>query len=411
MCEVQGFKKKSFYFPAVAIVCISFMLIFAGSAIGGNLSLTVKDNNNGTVHVQVVGHFDTCCTPNCVDTGYVHIRKSGGANYNVCYASGRGSAHCEATVDNCDLGYDSGGKAMFYAMGRDCTGSLPMVTQAYQPDRSINIDIISPSGTVSEPFDVVARVTLPKTSKAYKGYIEARVSSAYGWNLPGMQCTSENCVYSYQALSGSLYDLYHGTNQSVMFGAHGCGLTVYKIGTFSVDKTPAVSIATPEGKVSSPFDITGTATFKPSLNATKGYIIAKINGYTVDTKQCLSESCSYSYWQNRGQPINYPPGGSFTASLVASVSGISVTRFKTFEVVPCNLQTGSVNAGPSTIDLSRGEAVNFAGNVTDGSGRPVNWSLSVAGRTFTGSGNSVVAAWDGRDASGKKVQPGTYTAT
>ena len=41
--------------------------------------------------------------------------------------------------------------------------------------------------------------------------------------------------------------------------------------TLTLDNTPTVAVTGPSGVVSGPFDITGTATFKPTLSPTKGY--------------------------------------------------------------------------------------------------------------------------------------------
>ncbi|NVO00841.1 MAG: hypothetical protein HXX17_16110, partial [Geobacteraceae bacterium] len=51
--------------------------------------------------------------------------------------------------------------------------------------------------------------------------------------------------------------------------------------------------------------------------------------------------------------------------------------------------------------------INLSGSVSE---NDVFWTLSVSDRTFSGSGSSVSALWDGKDSNGTIVQPGTYTA-
>ena len=76
----------------------------------------------------------------------------------------------------------------------------------------------------------------------------------------------------------------------------------------------------------------------------------------------------------------------------------------------CDLAISNFQAVPSTIDINSGGTVNFSAAITS-SGDPIIWTLTIAGRTFSGSGSFASANWDGRDDSGKIVAPGTYEAT
>jgi len=67
--------------------------------------------------------------------------------------------------------------------------------------------------------------------------------------------------------------------------------------------------------------------------------------------------------------------------------------------------------GTSTeIDPFAGGSIKFLASVYSTSNHTVSWTLTVAGRTFGGTGNSISVTWDGRTANGKVVDEGTYTA-
>jgi hypothetical protein len=124
----------------------------------------------------------------------------------------------------------------------------------------------------------------------------------------------------------------HGGPYTVMLRATGGGTSVTASGTFSVDKKPTVSIAAPIGIVTSPFDVTGTATFKPTLNTTKGTISAYINGGYIGNKTCTTETCRYSYQEITGNLISRSPGENYTVKMIASGGGTSNFDQKQFSV-------------------------------------------------------------------------------
>jgi hypothetical protein len=103
-------------------------------------------------------------------------------------------------------------------------------------------------------------------------------------------CTTKVCPFSYKDLAGKLYEMGHGGPYTVKLTATGGGTQASDQKTFSVDNTPSVTVAAPVDFVISPFDITGNIIFKPTLNATKGYIHLHVNGYYVVTKSCTTES-------------------------------------------------------------------------------------------------------------------------
>jgi RHS repeat-associated protein len=75
----------------------------------------------------------------------------------------------------------------------------------------------------------------------------------------------------------------------------------------------------------------------------------------------------------------------------------------------CNLK---IAVNKQTITPYSGGNINITGNISDSSGKPITWKISLPnGKEVSGSGNSPSAAWDGKDASGKLVEPGSYSAT
>lgn len=68
---------------------------------------------------------------------------------------------------------------------------------------------------------------------------------------------------------------------------------------------------------------------------------------------------------------------------------------------PCNINITSFKAIPQTINPSAGESTSFSWTISDPA---VSTTINVAGRTLNSN------LWDGKDASGKIVPPGTYTA-
>lgn len=75
----------------------------------------------------------------------------------------------------------------------------------------------------------------------------------------------------------------------------------------------------------------------------------------------------------------------------------------------CDLHLIALSSSAQTITPSAGETTTFSWTISDPANIPITWTLNVAGKTLSGSGTSIT--WDGKDASGKIVPPGTYTAT
>ncbi|MCM2357750.1 MAG: DUF6531 domain-containing protein [Geobacteraceae bacterium] len=77
----------------------------------------------------------------------------------------------------------------------------------------------------------------------------------------------------------------------------------------------------------------------------------------------------------------------------------------------CGLQITSFGGTSTIINPSSGGNVALSGSIADTSGQPITWTVTVAGKTYQGTGTTPQITWDGTDANGKVVDPGTYTAT
>ncbi len=77
----------------------------------------------------------------------------------------------------------------------------------------------------------------------------------------------------------------------------------------------------------------------------------------------------------------------------------------------CDLKITGFQGSNSTLDPVSGGSVRITGAITEGSGKPVTWTMTVAGKTYSDTGTSPSVTWNGRGANGEVVDPGSYTTT
>lgn len=180
-----------------------------------------------------------------------------------------------------DRGRLAPGAHEYTATAFDCTGSAVSPSVWLTIDNMPAVTVTGPGGVVTGPFDITGTATFQPTLNPVKGKITMYIRNSGNWSVTSAvkYCSTEACAFSYKDEVGTLYDMSHGGLYTVqMFAtATGSGLSVGDQKTFSVDKAPTVTVTGPSGVVLSPFDITGTATFKPTLSATKGTIALYIN--------------------------------------------------------------------------------------------------------------------------------------
>ncbi|HHN64999.1 MAG TPA: hypothetical protein ENK09_06525, partial [Nitrospirae bacterium] len=76
----------------------------------------------------------------------------------------------------------------------------------------------------------------------------------------------------------------------------------------------------------------------------------------------------------------------------------------------CCAEIESFTGSDTLINPSAGGWIDFSASISNPSGNPIDWTLSLPGREFTGTTETVSVHWDGRDSSGKLVEPGSYVA-
>lgn len=124
-----------------------------------------------------------------------------------------------------------------------------------------------------------------------------------------------------------------GTNTYQAIATDCTGVDASASTSLTIDNTPTISVTGPSGMVSTPFDITGIATFKPNADPVKGYISIYVDGgLYVNNRECYSENCAFSYQEITGQLCVLPPGGPHTLEVQAMVNYLTASDQKTFYV-------------------------------------------------------------------------------
>ena len=207
-----------------------------------------------------------CTRSRTVTSGSIALSRDGAYR---CSASGTGAATCTSSEDRGWLH----GTHLYTATATDCTGSASS-SFTLTLDNTPTVTVTAPTGVVTGPFDIIGKAVFTPTLSSTKGYIALYVN---GSHVASKACPTKSCDFSYQALAGKLYELNHGGPYTVKLVATGGGASASAKKTFSVDRMPTVTVTHPTGVVSGPFDITGVATFKPTLHPTKGSIALYVN--------------------------------------------------------------------------------------------------------------------------------------
>jgi hypothetical protein len=324
---------------SILVSCIVLLSASVGQA-AHQVKITTADQGNGGVAVTAEGKNDIiCCDPryphDCWSTGKVWVwtttvnlnnSYTSCSEYNPIEPPGKGFASCTKIIDR----YFLHGTHTFEALSYDCNYNTVSTTATMTFDNTPSVSVSGPSGVVSAPFDVTGTATFKPALNAMKGDITAYIN---GGGIASKQCFTENCTFSYQELTGKLYDMNHGGPYPVRFYARRHGAPPAEAtGSFSVDKTPEVSVTGPSGVVSEPFDVTGTATFKPTTSAIKGTITAYINNGEIGRKNCTTESCTYSYREAAGKLYDMNHGGPYSIKMIATGGGATAEATGSFSV-------------------------------------------------------------------------------
>jgi len=131
------------------------------------------------------------------------------------------------------------------------------------------------------------------------------------------------------------------------------------------------------------------------------------------------EGCLVHWNPATGEQTCGPPCGavSFCWGNVPSIAGWYDKRTPEQLAAGCCpalasacININSFSADKTHINLTSGETANLTAALQANGGGTASWTITVAGRVFTGSGTSISGSWDGKDASGKQVAAGNYTA-
>ena len=353
---------KETIFGSLLAGCLLALLAPVSQATG--VTLTATDQGNGGVALTAQASTGTVCYYNCDSNGNNCRDSTTRVSVNIpyyCSNSGEGSASCTYILDRGGLH----GTRTFTASASDCKGNSASTTTTTNFDNTPAVTVTGPSGTVSAPFDVTGIATFKPTLQVTKGTITAYVNNG---NIGVKACTTETCEYSYQELVGKLYDMNHGGPYPVKLIATGGGATATAEGSFSVDKTPTVSVTSPSGTVSAPFDVTGTATFKPTTSTTKGTITAYVNNGNIGSKACATEVCDYSYNELYKKLYDMNHGDSYPIKMVATGSGATATAEGSFSVdkMPKVVITGPKGTVSEPFDVTGTATFKPTTNATKG---------------------------------------------
>lgn len=146
-----------------------------------------------------------------------------------------------------------------------------------------------------------------------------------------------------------------------------------------------------------------------------------INGFKPIVEYVLNTfyDSSYQryYWVGRVSveiPLDSTVSGQIQL-VPAMLNGLGEFMFLTLSVeddgTTCGLKIDTLATTSQPLDITSGGNVGINGSISDSSGQVITWTIKVLDRTFSGSGTSASATWDGKDASGNIVAPGPYTAT
>jgi len=281
---------------AVFFCLLSILFLAVAPSFGASVSLNVTVDG-GAVNASVSGSFASCTTcdangQNCVTTnnGTVNLFLDNGS-FPLCSASGAGNASCSKVIDRATL-QDT---HTFKGYAGDCKESVSK-EYALSLNDLPTISLTSPSGTIRTPdTDIVGTAVFPPTLNQKKGVIQLTVNG--GSIVAQKTCTTETCTFSYLETKNTLYHFGDGTHTIKLFAYSSANKGASDTRTVTIDTTPTVSIISPSGTLrAADANITGTATFVPTSNPTKGIIQLIVDNSNVLAQQtCPSETCTFSY--------------------------------------------------------------------------------------------------------------------
>lgn len=207
------------------------------------------------------------------------------------------------------------------------------------------------------------------------------------------------CESSYKTACSAYWGNYSWSIYTNPYNGYG-SFIVYPLCTTELISFDAVRSANYEVKITGRFAANRNSVPNPDIKEPGWYLSIYHEDYHVSivTGSGLSISATI------------PDDGITAVRLSADAGSCSgITAY--VPITSCSFTIPSLSGTNTTLNPASGGSIGFNGSIVEESGQAVSWTLDVLGKTFTGSGNSVSATWDGKLADGTVVKPGSYSAT
>jgi len=141
------------------------------------------------------------------------------------------------------------------------------------------------------------------------------------------------------------------------------------------------------------------------------------NFYINNTAPAITYN-DYTKWNEATWNVPISLGCNDTMTLTPGYNGSGYFdlqgRLKRLQVIfkSCQLNIASFSGSSTAIlDPASGGSIPLTGTISDDPDQAITWTMNIAGNIYSGTGTSASVTWDGKDASGRMVEPGGYAAT
>ncbi|MBI4650812.1 RHS domain-containing protein [Candidatus Desantisbacteria bacterium] len=184
---------------------------------------------------------------------------------------------------------------------------------------------------------------------------------------------------------------------------------------------PVKSETTSNGKIkiTYPDGTIGTNICFENLVSINGYAIAyyyyEDGNIIYDKWFTWDPSVSHKHYYQSAGVHNYKAFIYYCSNGTSNCFGWSAASItwtvNVVDSIPCKPDITSFTGNSIIIDPEAGGTITLTGAISDPSNSPISWTVDIAGKTYPGTGTQVSVLWDGKNADGTIVDPGSYTAT
>ena len=326
--------KLTILYPIISLLFVAVFCCFIGTGTAYATSASINvSGNEGAIPLNASASFSAY--EHCDNLGNCSINNSGSLaiyqdNSYIGGSSGNGGANWSTTLDG---GVMSQGTHTFVAIAYDSNGVQSPSTTSITIDNTPQVTINSP-GQVEGAFDITGTATFKPSTTGTEGSIYIYIDNSY---CGSKTYEGTNITWVYSDITGRLLDA-----GSYSQGAHTITVTAYArngkstttTSTFTIDNTPQVTINSP-GQVEGAFDITGTATFKPSTTGTEGSIYIYIDNSYCGSKTYEGTNITWVYSDITGRLLDagsYSQGAHTITVTAYARNGKSTTTTSTFTI-------------------------------------------------------------------------------